>query len=110
MERRRWRYGTSCAVYPSFPGHVVHTVREVAYCKPFRRLGNVSQSQVGLSLPNHQVNDDECLEDDGPSRVSQTELQRAKDFCDSSLTAVRRRQDCLDVLGFWRCELDNAKR
>jgi hypothetical protein len=52
------RYGISCAVYPSFSAQFVLTVREVAYCKPFRRLRNVSQSQIGLSLPNHQVNDD----------------------------------------------------
>jgi hypothetical protein len=51
-------YGISCAMYSPFLAQFVHTVGEAAYCKPFRRLGNVSQSQIGLSLPNHQVNDD----------------------------------------------------
>ena len=50
--------------------YLMLTVGEIAYCKPFRRLSDVSQSQIGLSFPDHQVYDDQSLEHDGPSGIS----------------------------------------
>ena len=85
------------------------TIGEIAYCKPFRRLSNVSQSQIGLSLPDHQVYNDQSLEDYGPGGISQTQLQGAKDVCNPSLTAMCRGQDCLDIFRLWSCELDETR-
>lgn len=46
--------------------HVVLTICEVAYRQSLGRLGNVSQREIRLPFSNHQVNNDQRFEDDGP--------------------------------------------
>lgn len=61
-------------------------------------LGQVLQGHLGLALADHQVHDDEALEDNGPCRVAQAVGEGAKDLGDSGLARVGCDEDVLDIL------------
>ena len=63
-------------------------------------LCEISQRRIGRALPDHQVHRDQTLEDDGPGRVPQAELQRPEDLSHASFAGMRGNEDVLDVLRF----------
>lgn len=76
---------------------------------PARALAEMLERDVRLALADHQVHDDEALEDDRPSRVAQAVLQRAEDLGDARLARVRRDQDVLDIFGLRGRELPGGE-
>jgi len=67
-------------------------------------LCHVCQGDVRRPVPDHQVDHDQALEDDGPygGGISQPGLQRPEDLADPRLSRVRRGQEMADVFLFGR--------
>ena len=61
-------------------------------------LRQVLQGDLGLALSDHQVHDDQALEDNGPRRVAQAVLEGAKDLGDACFARMGRDEDVLDIL------------
>jgi hypothetical protein len=72
---------------------------------PVRVLRQILQSDLGLALADHEVYDDQALEDNGPCRVAQSIRQGPEDLCYAGFTCVCRDQDVLDILGLRGGEL-----
>lgn len=69
-------------------------------------LGQVLERDLGLALADHEVHDDEALEDNGPGGVAEAVGQGAEDLSDAGLAGMRRDENVLDILGFGRRELE----
>ena len=65
------------------------TIGEVAYGQPAWRFCQVSQCYIRLTLSDHQVDNDQRFEHNGPCRVSKAILQGSEDLGDSGLAAMR---------------------
>jgi hypothetical protein len=61
-------------------------------------LRQVLQGDLGLALSDHEMHDDQALEDNGPRRVAQAVLKGAKDLGDACFAGMRRDEDGLDIL------------
>jgi hypothetical protein len=83
----------------------VHTIGEVADCNLPWIVCEVSQGHIGFALSNHEMDDDQALEDNGPGRVSKSILKSSKDLGDSGLASMSRNENVLDIFGLWCCEL-----
>lgn len=68
-------------------------------------LRKVLQGHIRLALTDHEVYDNQRLEDDGPGGVAQAVLQGAKDLGDASLAGVGSDQNVLDILALGGSEL-----
>lgn len=60
-------------------------------------LSQICQCNIGRSLPNHEVDGDQTLEDDGPCRIPQPVLEGPEDLAYSSLSGMCRYEDVFDV-------------
>ncbi len=56
------------------PRYIKLTTRKVADGHLAWIRGNIAQGDILLALPNHQMRNDQALEDDGPGRVAQSVL------------------------------------
>ena len=83
----------------------VHTIGEVADGNLPWIVRKIPQGHIRFALPNHEMDDDQALKDNGPCRVSQSRLESPKDLGDPSLAGMSRNEDVLDVFGLWRCKL-----
>jgi hypothetical protein len=70
-----------------------------------RILRKVLEGDFRLSLPYHEMYDDQALEDNGPCRVAQPVRKGSKDLCNAGFTRVGRYQNMFDVLRFRGGEL-----
>ncbi len=61
-------------------------------------LGQIAKGHIGRTLPDHQMDCDQALEDDSPCGVAQTVLQRPKDLSDAGLAGMCGDEDVFDVL------------
>lgn len=85
--------------YP-YEGTLGLTFREIAGRDLLRVIGQVSQRSIQLTLSDHEMEDDERLEDNGPCRVSESYLEGSEYLCDSCLAGMSRHKDVLYVFGF----------
>jgi hypothetical protein len=63
-----------------------------------RALGQILECDFWLALADHEVDDDEALEDNGPGRVAQAVGEGAEDLSDTGLAGVRSDEYMLDIL------------
>jgi hypothetical protein len=61
----------------------------------------VGQSHVRRALTNHEVDNDQALEDDGPCGIAQAGLQSAEDLSDAGLSSMCGNEDMLDIFCLW---------
>jgi hypothetical protein len=61
-------------------------------------LGQILERDLWLALADHEVDDDEALEDNGPGRVAQAVGEGAEDLSDASFAGVRGDEYVLDIL------------
>lgn len=110
MVRRSVPHGPRDCLGPCGRGHAIRTLGEVVYGQRSARvLGQKLESDLGLALADHQVDDDQALVDDGPGRVAQAVGEGAEDFGDARLAGVGRDEDVLDILGLGRGKLSSGR-
>jgi hypothetical protein len=72
---------------------------------PVRVLRQILQGDLGLALADHEVHDDQALEDNGPCGVAQSVREGSEYLRHAGFPRVCRDQDVLDILGLWGGEL-----
>ena len=78
-------------------GLIKLTLCEAADCDSFGRVRNVSQGDISLTFPDHEMNYDESFEHDCPRRISNAQGEGAEDLGDTSLTSVGGTEYCLNI-------------
>lgn len=65
-------------------------------------LRNKGKRHIWRAFQNHEMHGEQTFENDGPCRVSQPVLQRAKHLADAGITRVSCDEEVLDVFRLGR--------